>query len=584
MPIEIKYTGTQQRWPELATTGKQSVWMPGQIEERDDVEAGKLLATGLFKSEPIPLTATLSAQGVEIQNPTTGNPLSPADLGWDFESGGGPSILSSNFRSYLDGIATPRESLLVLRKVSAGRFEVFTPGYQRGMWYRWRWDNDATQFVDASPSDTALGLARPYLQTTVQESFLEGAVADITASSATASGGTPTAAVNYMWLNTVGAYFEFSVTDVSRLRLAYWKNTNSGTFEVTIDGSPALVNLLPKDANGKAVIDAYGASATNMTVMIADNLPAGAHTVRITVTGKNAASADSRCYLLQLTGGALRTYSPWAGTGVFTETAGSALKVAGSAVDYAVAFVPQASATPSSPFFGSVHGYENRNSLVITYDGATFDFAGAADGTVVTAQSNITIEQTTSITHPEATGTTFANVSSCWTASRRGFASNYTWTWEQPVKVFNGYTEMWTVYGANSGGAGGPLIGWADNVRIGPSSDYRLINGDSAELGSLLAEEVLFWGSPYNAATASGRNTNAGDTLCLVSFPSLQSSFLNFAGPTSKTDAIWIQDRATFRKLYLQSMRNLGNISAGVSMRGGKSVSFYTLPNAYKKI
>lgn len=64
MPIEIKYTGTQQRWPELATTGKQSVWMPGQIEERDDVEAGKLLATGLFKTEPVALTATRSDQGV----------------------------------------------------------------------------------------------------------------------------------------------------------------------------------------------------------------------------------------------------------------------------------------------------------------------------------------------------------------------------------------------------------------------------------------------------------------------------------------------------------------------------------------
>lgn len=67
MPIEIKYTGTQQRWPELATTGKQSVWMPGQIEERDDVEAGKLLATGLFKTEPQPLYATLSDQGVVLQ-------------------------------------------------------------------------------------------------------------------------------------------------------------------------------------------------------------------------------------------------------------------------------------------------------------------------------------------------------------------------------------------------------------------------------------------------------------------------------------------------------------------------------------
>lgn len=66
MPIEIIYTGTQQRWPELATTGKQSVWMPGQIEERDDVEAGKLLATGLFKTEPVALTVTTSAQGIKI--------------------------------------------------------------------------------------------------------------------------------------------------------------------------------------------------------------------------------------------------------------------------------------------------------------------------------------------------------------------------------------------------------------------------------------------------------------------------------------------------------------------------------------
>lgn len=532
----------------------------------------------------VPVMAIPSDGVVGLLDPRDGSALTPAKLGWDVGGSGGTGILSSNFRSYLDGIATPRESLLVLRKVSAGRFEVFTPGYQRGMWYRWRWDNDAAQFVDANPSDTALGLARPYLQTTVQESFLEGAVTDTTASSATASGGTPTVAGNYLWLNTVGAYFEFTVTDVSRLRLAYWKNTNAGTFEVTIDGSPALVNLLPKDANGKAVIDAYGASAANMTVMIADNLPAGAHTVRVTVTGKNASSSDSRCYLLQLTGPALRAYSPWGGTGAFTETTGSTLKVAGSAVDYAVAFVPQASAAQSSPFFGSVHGYENRNSLVITYDGATFDFAGAADGTVVTAQGNITIEQTTSITHPESTSTTFANVASCWTASRRGFASSYTWTWAQPVKVYNGYTEMWTVNGANSGGAGGPLIGWADNVRIGPSADYKIINGDSAQVGSLLAEEVLFWGSPYNAATASGRNTNAGDTLCLVSFPSLQSSFLNFAGPTSKTDGVWIQDRATFRKLYLQSMRNLGAVSAGTSMRGSKAVSFYTLPNAYKKI
>lgn len=48
MSKTIKYIGTQRRWPELATTGKQSVWMPGQCEQRGDTEAAQLLATGLF--------------------------------------------------------------------------------------------------------------------------------------------------------------------------------------------------------------------------------------------------------------------------------------------------------------------------------------------------------------------------------------------------------------------------------------------------------------------------------------------------------------------------------------------------------
>ena len=48
MAKTVKYTGTQRRWPELATTGKQSVWFPGQAEERSDSEAALLIATGYF--------------------------------------------------------------------------------------------------------------------------------------------------------------------------------------------------------------------------------------------------------------------------------------------------------------------------------------------------------------------------------------------------------------------------------------------------------------------------------------------------------------------------------------------------------
>lgn len=68
MSIKVKYIGTQQRWPELAITGKQSLWMPGQIETRDDVEGGKLLATGLFAADQVPVLATPSGSGLEIQD------------------------------------------------------------------------------------------------------------------------------------------------------------------------------------------------------------------------------------------------------------------------------------------------------------------------------------------------------------------------------------------------------------------------------------------------------------------------------------------------------------------------------------
>lgn len=61
--ITIEYIGTQERWPELALTGKQSVWSPGQIESRPAAEAGALLATGLFSSPPVPVVAVRSPDG-----------------------------------------------------------------------------------------------------------------------------------------------------------------------------------------------------------------------------------------------------------------------------------------------------------------------------------------------------------------------------------------------------------------------------------------------------------------------------------------------------------------------------------------
>jgi hypothetical protein len=67
MSKTIKYTGTQVRWPELAYTGKQSVWQPGEQDERSDAEAALLLATGLFTQvytlNDLPLPSLVSGAG-----------------------------------------------------------------------------------------------------------------------------------------------------------------------------------------------------------------------------------------------------------------------------------------------------------------------------------------------------------------------------------------------------------------------------------------------------------------------------------------------------------------------------------------
>ena len=48
MTKTIKYTGTIDRWPELAVTGSQAMWRLSQQEQRSDTEAEMLLLTGQF--------------------------------------------------------------------------------------------------------------------------------------------------------------------------------------------------------------------------------------------------------------------------------------------------------------------------------------------------------------------------------------------------------------------------------------------------------------------------------------------------------------------------------------------------------
>lgn len=55
MSVTLKYTGAISPWRELAVTGKQSAWTPGQQEERSNAEASLLLATGYFEAINLPV-------------------------------------------------------------------------------------------------------------------------------------------------------------------------------------------------------------------------------------------------------------------------------------------------------------------------------------------------------------------------------------------------------------------------------------------------------------------------------------------------------------------------------------------------
>ena len=84
MPKTVKYIGTVTRWPELATTGKQSTWVPGQQEERSDTEAAKLLATGLFSD--VDATQLPEQKVVAISGVVSGDGLGIAEYAAQWEA------------------------------------------------------------------------------------------------------------------------------------------------------------------------------------------------------------------------------------------------------------------------------------------------------------------------------------------------------------------------------------------------------------------------------------------------------------------------------------------------------------------
>ena len=488
-----------------------------------------------------------------------------------------PEIVCTSYTDYVQSIVPIQSSgAIYIKKTSATRFEISCQDNSNGRYVRYRFDNDETQFVDASPSDAGLGLIRPYQQTLVDGVFLGDQYYGIAASSATAH-GTPVVSSSYLYLKNIGDYFEYTVPTATQLRINYLATTNAGTFSVTINGGTDLINLLPV-TNGVALIDSYRSSGSGLSAMIADNLPVGQYKVRFTVVGKNASSSDTRMYLDNSTSYGLRVYPAWSNLSVAPqETSRFYYKIGGSGVNYAIAFRPDSMPAASTPFIGGVHGYESATSLKVSYDGTNLDIANAEVGSFAVCYDQVTLQQTSNIYHPDDPGVVYATVQSIWVLSREGCFHSHKWTLTRPIYAANGYPNMFTVYGANSGGPGGALLGWADRVILGAFGEYKVINGDSAQLGHKLTNEAVFYGTPYTSDNPS-RNPLSGNLACVINFPNVQSDFKNFINPNAAADGIFVQDRATFRKLYMNVYRSAGTLPAGFEIPGTIYARFVESP------
>jgi lysophospholipase L1-like esterase len=97
MPLTIKYNGSERGWDELATTGKPSVWNPGQQEERSDSEAALLIATGLFSRVFTDSLEEISAEALKLTDAgltLAGNSLTPSQAA-QVRDGAGLSYFSA---------------------------------------------------------------------------------------------------------------------------------------------------------------------------------------------------------------------------------------------------------------------------------------------------------------------------------------------------------------------------------------------------------------------------------------------------------------------------------------------------------
>jgi hypothetical protein len=187
------------------------------------------------------------------------------------------------------------------------------------------------------------------------------------------------------------------------------------------------------------VMDTYSAAtATNNYAarrVLAADLTAGTHTVKLTVTGYQRTGLTSqRGYVTGFLHSLPSTKLADSGAAVVTDTTLSAIA---SAWEYAYFGQPAGTTAPGE--MGNIHGWEVELSLTITSDGTTIT---PADGARVDALNEIVVTRVTQLRHTELGTTPVADVTTKYILGRRGLRVDVTTTWNLAIDLTWGWLML----------------------------------------------------------------------------------------------------------------------------------------------
>jgi len=308
----------------------------------------------------------------------------------------------------------------------------------------------------------------------------------------------------YSQASAAGAFKEYTTPDgATTLGFRTCDLSNAGLALVAIDGDTTLATLLPTAqelvdlgvypdsilvANGGTlnptdrVYEGRQSNATvwDRTVLFADDLPAGVHQVRVTVTGyfhagdfpgvPGSTSSAARVYVTGFVYGSAAMKDGDAGVSLLPI---GNLMDTGSAWEYATNLKPAGAVSPQ--FVGNIHGYEVEDSVTFFVDDVQ---VAPSDGASLVASRAAKIVRVSHLLHPDTGSTVIADVTTTYTMDRRGLLVEAEVSWRVSAEVLAAYIMLPLNGAAKVSGVPfthGNLSGWpggAIDTRGLPEGNY----------------------------------------------------------------------------------------------------------------